>query len=208
MKSSVIHMSSCSEFWLCSNVICLLFRPLFLHWKKCCGPCAVCGPINRKYNKKKLLKKLHSALVKSENISEEAVFSRETEHVQRLQARRIAAPYYLRNYMMKEQLSIPTVYSGCSMQFTGRKKAQAPGSFCTGNTWDQLTGININQQRSLKNSGKPDFSSTVFSEFNLGQSSSCSGDYMSNDLGNRNMHDLLTAISLYKFHSQGSHYVD
>ncbi|XP_063860676.1 uncharacterized protein LOC135101032 [Scylla paramamosain] len=46
MKTSMVHMSLCSEFTSCSNVICLLFSPLLSHWKSCCGPCSICGPIN------------------------------------------------------------------------------------------------------------------------------------------------------------------
>lgn len=200
----MLHMSSCGEFRWCSDVLCLLFRPLFLHWKKCCGPCAVCGPVNMKYNKKKLLEKLSSALDKSEILSkeaEEAVFDRhrETDLVWRQGMGRVAPPYNLRRYMTEEQLSVPEACSSSTTHIAGSQKVEESALSCAGNTWSQLPGIDMNHQRLFGKSDKPeDVKRTGFLESHVECNSwSCSECPETNATNNRSMQDLLDAISLY-----------
>ena len=139
MKSSVVHMLLCSEFTSCSNVVCLLFSPLLSHWKDCCGPCSICGPINVKYNKKKILNKI-STDVTSEGKPKNVVFQGYGE----MGDWRIRAiPYYLREYMMTDRSLDPAISYGYKVQQLLSKKAEEIGCPSSGLTWDQLPGIDF-----------------------------------------------------------------
>lgn len=157
-----------------------------------------------KYNKKKLLVKLYSAPEKREILFKEAekdLFNahREMDLVWRQRISRAAPPYNLRKYMTEEQVSVPEACSSSTTHLVGSQKAEGSALCHTGNTWDQLPGIDVNHQRLLGKYGMPDVNSTGFLESHMEWSNSlfCSESLETNATTNRSMQDLLDAISLY-----------
>ena len=198
MKTSMVHISSCSEFTSCSNAICLLFSPLLLHWKTCCGPCSVCGPINMKYNKKKLLSKISPKVIVDETKHKKVVFQGQGKTNDRRPGIDRATPYHLRKYMMEDQSAVSAARNGYGLQVVSGNKVEGIALPSAGNTWDQLPGIDFALGRLLGKPLKPDsVNNPGFIRSHEYNSSCPSYSECNSDLDQNCIQDLLNAISLY-----------
>lgn len=171
-----------------------------MHWKSCCGPCSICGPINVKYNKKKLLKKISFEFVVHKMKQEEEFQGLGETGDWRREGITRAAPYYLRKYMMEDQSPVSAASNGSLPQLvTGKNIARTPLP-SAGNTWDQLPGIDpiiVRKPDCINNSGplmshKHTGSFPSYSGFNGDSDDKCC------------MQDLLNAVNLYNYQIQES----